>query len=205
MESVEKIVDVDAPLSRVYNQWTQFEDFPLFMPGVKAVSQIDDTHVHWSAEIMGKDLEWDAEITEQQPDKRISWRSISGKGNAGTVRFEPMGQNRTRVRLVMAYEPEGAIENVGDSLGILNAQVQRAVSGFKEFIESHGSETGAWRGQVHDSESLDGSSPTLDGAAEAQGVDTTPAVGRDPWQQGAESSTVGGRPNSSPPVTRQTH
>jgi uncharacterized membrane protein len=181
MESVEKIVDVDAPLRRVYNQWTQFEDFPLFMPGVKAVSQIDDTHVHWSAEIMGKDLEWDAEITEQQPDKRISWRSTSGKGNAGTVRFEPMGQDRTRVRLVMAYEPEGAMENVGDSLGILNAQVQRAVSGFKEFIESHGGETGAWRGRVHDSRAQGGQ--TLDDASEAQGVGITPRQGEDPWEQ----------------------
>jgi uncharacterized membrane protein len=182
MESVEKIVDVDAPLSRVYNQWTQFEDFPLFMPGVKAVSQIDDTHVHWSAEIMGRDLEWDAEITEQQPDKRISWRSISGKGNAGTVRFEPMGTNRTRVRLVMAYEPEGAIENVGDSLGMLNMQVQRAVNGFKDFIESHGAETGGWRGQVHDGQPRN-SRDTLDSSSEAQGVGITPAQGQDPWEQ----------------------
>jgi uncharacterized membrane protein len=187
MESVEKIVDVDAPLSRVYNQWTQFEDFPLFMPGVKAVNQIDDTHVHWSAEIMGKDLEWDAEITEQQPDKRISWRSISGKGNAGTVRFEPMGQNRTRVRLVMAYEPEGAMENVGDSLGLLNAQVQRAVSGFKEFIESSGTETGAWRGEVHDSQAR-GEAGTLDDSSEAQGVGQTPVLGQDPWEQTPKGS-----------------
>jgi len=200
MESVEKIVDVDAPLSRVYNQWTQFEEFPLFMPGVKAVSQVDDTHLHWSAEVMGKDLEWDAEITEQEPDKRISWRSISGKGNAGTVRFEPMGQGRTRVRLVMAYQPEGAIEKVGDSLGLLNAQVQRAVSGFKEFIESHGSESGAWRGEVHDGQPLDDGqsldkSLTLDNSSEAQGVGVTPVQGEDPWEQSAGSP-------SSPPLTR---
>jgi len=151
MERVEKWIDVNAPLHAVYDQWTQFEDFPRFMPGVKAVRQIDDTHVHWKAEVWGRDQEWEAEITEQQPDKRISWKSVSGKGNAGTVRFEPIDRNHTRVRLAMAYEPEGAIENIGDSLGLLSVQVQRAVEGFKDFIEGRGRATGAWRGEVHDS------------------------------------------------------
>jgi uncharacterized membrane protein len=151
MDRVEKTVDVNAPLHAVYNQWTQFEDFPQFMPGVKAVRQIDDTHLHWSAQVWGKDQEWDAEITEQEPDTRISWKSVSGKGNAGTVRFEAIDGNQTRVRLTMAYEPEGALENVGDSLGLLDAQVHRAVNGFKEFIEARGRATGAWRGEVHDS------------------------------------------------------
>src|ERR1043165_10065890 len=106
MERVEKIVDVDRPLSTVYNQWTQFEDFPFFMVGVKEVRQLDDTHLHWRAEIWGKEKEWDAEITEQEPDTRISWKSVGGAENAGTVRFESACPQRTRVRLVMAYEPE---------------------------------------------------------------------------------------------------
>jgi uncharacterized membrane protein len=148
MEQVEKIIEVNCPLSTVYNQWTQFEDFPRFMAGVKEVRQIDDTHVHWHAEIWGKEKEWDAEITEQEPDKRISWKSVSGALNAGTVRFEPLDSNRTRVRLVMAYEPEGAIENVGDALGIFSARVQHTVEDFKKFIESRGQETGEWRGEV---------------------------------------------------------
>ena len=167
MESVEKVVEVDAPLSEVYNQWTQFEEFPRFMPGVKEVRQLDDTHVRWRAEVWGKDQEWDAEITEQEPDKRISWKSVSGRDNAGTVRFEPVGNGRTRVRLVMAYEPEGALENIGDALGLLNAQVQRSVDGFKEFIESRGEATGAWRGEVHDSEPQEGSNPRISGTLHA--------------------------------------
>jgi uncharacterized membrane protein len=150
MERVEKIVEVNCPISTVYNQWTQFEDFPNFMAGVKEVRQIDDTHLHWRAEIWGKDEEWDAEITEQEPDKRISWKSTSGAENAGTVRFESLGADRTRVRLVMAYEPEGAIENIGDALGLFTTRVESSVEGFKEFIESRGRETGAWRGEVDD-------------------------------------------------------
>jgi uncharacterized membrane protein len=152
MEHVEKIVEVNRPLSTVYNQWTQFEEFPSFMDGVKEVRQLDDTHLHWRAEIWGKEKEWDAEITEQEPDKRISWKSVSGAPNAGTVRFEPLSDERTRVRLVMAYDPEDAVEKAGDALGIFSSRVEHTVEEFKRFIESRGQETGAWRGEVEKSE-----------------------------------------------------
>jgi uncharacterized membrane protein len=152
MEHVEKTVEVNRPVSTVYNQWTQFEDFPYFMEGVKEVRQLDDTHLHWRAMIWGKEKEWDAEITEQEPDARISWKSVSGAPNAGTVRFEPLGAESTRVRLVMAYDPDGAVENVGDALGLFSARVQQSVDDFKKFIETRTDETGAWRGAVSDSE-----------------------------------------------------
>ena len=152
MERVEKVIDVNRPISTVYNQWTQFEEFPHFMDGVKEVRQLDDTHLHWRAEVWGKEKEWDAEITEQEPDKRISWRSIGGAPNAGTVRFEPLDPERTRVRLVMAYEPEGAVESAGDALGLFTSRVEHSVQEFKRFIESRGTETGGWRGEVDDGE-----------------------------------------------------
>jgi len=154
MERIEKTIEVDRPLRTVYNQWTQFEEFPRFMDGVKEVKQLDDTHVHWCAEVFGKDKEWDAEITEQVPDEKIGWRSISGDApNAGVVRFEPIGPDRTLVRLVMAYEPQGASEKVGDGLGLMSMRVERSVKQFKKYIESRGIEDGAWRGEVHDSQS----------------------------------------------------
>ena len=104
MERVEKSIQVDCPVDVVYNQWTQFEDFPQFMAGVKEIRQIDDTHVRWHAEVWGKDKEWDAEITEQVPDQHIAWRSISGDApNAGEVRFEPVSRDKTRVHLTMEY------------------------------------------------------------------------------------------------------
>jgi uncharacterized membrane protein len=152
MERVEKFVEVNRPVSTVYNQWTQFEEFPLFMDGVKEVRQVDDTHLYWRAEVWGKEKEWEAEITEQEPDTRISWKSITGTWNAGTVRFEPLGDDRTIVRLAMAYDPKGLIEDVGDALGLFSAQVEKSVEGFKRFIESRGQETGAWRGEVEDSQ-----------------------------------------------------
>jgi uncharacterized membrane protein len=152
MEHVEKTIEVNRPVNTVYNQWTQFEDFPYFMEGVKEVRQLDDTHLHWRAEIWGKEKEWDAEITEQDPDRRISWKSTSGAPNAGTVRFEPTGPQSTRVRLVMAYDPKGAIESAGDALGIFSARVQHSIEDFKKFIENRTEETGGWRGAVEDSD-----------------------------------------------------
>jgi uncharacterized membrane protein len=149
MERIEKSIEVRCPVHSVYNQWTQFEDFPKFMTGVKEVRQIDDTHVHWRAEVWGKDKEWDAEIVEQVPDQRIAWRSTTPDApNAGTVRFEPLGADRTRVNLTMEYEPQGAIEKAGDSLGVMSGRVEKTVKQFKEFIERRGSETGGWRGEV---------------------------------------------------------
>ena len=152
MERIEKTVEVHCPVRTVYNQWTQFEDFPKFMAGVKSVRQLDDTHLRWEAEVWGKDEAWDAEITEQTPDTRISWRSTAGAKSAGTVRFESLGPDRTLVRLAMAYEPEGLVETVGDMLGAMNSQVESSVEDFKKFIENRGEETGAWRGAVRDAE-----------------------------------------------------
>ena len=151
MERIEKTIEVNAPVRAVYNQWTQFEEFPRFMDGVKEVRQLDDTHVHWHAEVWGRDKEWDAEITEQEPDQCVSWKSVSGAANAGTVRFQPVDANCTRVRLTMGYEPEGPIENAGDALGVLSGRVENTLEQFKKFIEERGRETGGWRGEVHDS------------------------------------------------------
>ena len=149
MQRVEKSVEVACPVRVVYNQWTQFEEFPRFMAGVKEVKQLDDTHVHWHAEIWGKDKEWDSEITEQVPDQVISWRSVSGAPNSGSVRFEPVSHDRTRVRLTMEYDPEGAVEKTGDALGVFSSRVQNTVEDFKKYIEKRGAESGGWRGEVH--------------------------------------------------------
>jgi uncharacterized membrane protein len=148
MSQVTKSVDVNVPIQTAYNQWTQFEDFPRFMEGVKSVTQTDDTHLHWVAEIAGKDKEWDAEITEQHPDERVAWTSTAGARNAGVVTFHRLDDSTTRVTLQMDVEPEGLVENVGDWAGVLDRRVEGDMQRFKEYIESRGVETGAWRGEV---------------------------------------------------------
>jgi uncharacterized membrane protein len=148
MERIDKSIEVEAPLSMVYNQWTQFEEFPEFMEGVEEVRQLDDKRLHWKASIGGKAKEWDAEIFQQIPDRQIGWRSLSGAKNSGMVQFEPVGPNRTRVNLVINYVPEGAMENVGDAIGVVSRRVEGDLERFKEFIEARGSETGGWRGEI---------------------------------------------------------
>ena len=148
MASVESSIDVNVPVTTAYNQWTQFEDFPEFMEGVEYVHQIDDTHLRWAAEIGGEREEWEATITEQTPDQRIAWTSTSGKDNAGVVTFHRIDDMTTRVTLQMDWDPQGMKEKAGSMLGRDEAQVKADLERFKEFIESRGVETGAWRGEV---------------------------------------------------------
>lgn len=150
MTEVLETVEVDVPIRVVYDQWTQFEEFPLFMEGVEKVQQLDDSHLHWVAKIGGVRREWDAKISEQVPDERIAWHSLDGPQNAGTVTFEAMGPSRTKVTLSIDFEPDGLVETVGDKLGIVKARVGGDVERFRDFITARGTETGAWRGEIHD-------------------------------------------------------
>lgn len=141
-------LDVSVPVRVAYNQWTQFEEFPHFMEGVKEIKQLDDKRLHWKAEIAGKSEEWDAVITEQIPDQRIAWRSTSGAKNSGAIHFMADGANQTKMTLDVDYEPEGVIENLGDLLGLVSARVSGDLARFKKFIETRHSATGGWRGEI---------------------------------------------------------
>ena len=160
---VEKSIDVDVPVQTVYNQWTQFETFPEFMEGVVSVQQLDDTHLHWTATIAGNQKEWDAEIVEQKPDERVAWRSVDGTDNGGVVTFHRIGPDQTRVMLQIEAEPEGVVEEVGDKLGVLGRRVSGDLERFKDFIESRGTETGAWRGEVNGPGEVTGDGPNPSG------------------------------------------
>jgi len=149
VSTVTESIDIDVPVRTAYDQWTQFESFPQFMEGVEEVKQLDDTHLHWHANIGGKDEEWNAVVTEQIPDERVAWKSTDGTPNGGVVTFHRLGENLTRVTVQMDYEPQGVVENVGSTLGFDDRRVKGDLERFKEFIESRGAPTGAWRGEVN--------------------------------------------------------
>ena len=148
MATIERSVIVDVPVRTAYNQWTQFEEFPRFMEGVREIKQLNDKRLHWRAEIGGKEKEWDAAITEQIPDTRIAWRSVTGASNAGVVTFHRLADNSAKIMVQIDYTPEGLVENVGDAIGIVEQRVEGDLKRFKESIESRGRETGAWRGTI---------------------------------------------------------
>jgi uncharacterized membrane protein len=155
MAAVEKSIDVHVPVSAAYDQWTQFEEFPRFMEGVVSVKQLDDSHVHWIAEIGGEQEEWDAEIVEQEPDRVIAWRSTSGLRNNGRVEFMPI-EDGTRVTVEMEYEPEGLKESAGALLGVDDGQVESDLERFKELVENREVPTGGWRGEIQGGEVVEG-------------------------------------------------
>ena len=164
---VEKSIQVDVPVRTAYDQWTQFEDFPYFMGGVKEVRQLDDRRLHWVAEIAGVRREWEASILEQVPDQKIAWAATAGATNAGAVRFQPAGPGSTTVYLSLEYEPEGLVEQVGDKLGIVERQVTSDLERFKRLIEDQGYASGAWRGGVN--EGVGVGTPGVASAAASQG------------------------------------
>jgi len=152
MPKIQDSIEVHVPVPQAYNQWTQFEEFPKFMEGIQSVQQLDDTHVHWVADIRGETREWTTEITEQEPDKKVAWKTIDGEvKNDGVVSFEQIAGGQTRVNVEMDVEGDSTAENVaGDLLGIVKGQVHGDLERFKQLIENRGEATGAYRGKVQD-------------------------------------------------------
>jgi len=183
MSTATESVEVNVPLSTAYNQWTQFEEFPKFMAGVLEVRQLDDRLQRWRAEIGGKEERWDAEITEQIPDRLIAWRSTSGVRNEGRVTFEKLSDSRTRIELRLDYEPRGMMEKLGDAMGAISMRASGNLQRFKSFLESRGSETGAWRGTIPERPRSDSSTAT---------PITTPTTASTPSTTGSSSATSPG-------------
>ncbi len=149
MSQVIETIDVDVPVSTAYNQWTQFESFPHFLSFVESIEQIGDTLTHWKVTIAGVEREFDAEITEQLPDERVAWKSLGGDvEHAGVVTFHRLSDATSRVAVQLDWEPQSIVEKAGALLGVDDASIKSDLKNFKEFIEAHNSETGAWRGTV---------------------------------------------------------
>ena len=166
---VEKSILVNVPVSTAYNQWTQFEDFPQFMGGVKSVTQLDDNRLEWVAQIAGVRRQWTARILEQVPDQKVAWAATEGATNAGAVTFEDLGGGQTSVHLSLEYEPEGLLERAGDKLNIVENQAEADLDRFKAFIEAEGYATGAWRGSVNEGAAV--GTPGVAEASSSQGDD----------------------------------
>ena len=148
LTTVRETVDVRIPVRTAYDQWTQFEEFPHFMEGVEQVTQQGDTRLHWVAEIGGQKREWEAKIIEQEPDRVVAWTATTGTENAGRVEFTPLGDDSTRINLQLDYEPEGLVEKAGAATGTVQRRARKDLERFKEYIESRGVQSGAWRGEV---------------------------------------------------------
>jgi len=153
--TIEKSIDVGVPVSMAYDQWTQFEQFPQFMEGIVEVKQLDDTHLQWVADIDGERKEWKAEVTEQEPDRVIAWRSVEGLENSGRVEFEPIDKG-TRVSVAMQYDADGVKQSLGSLFGVDGRQVASDLESFRDLVEAREVPTGAWRGTVEAGDVVEG-------------------------------------------------
>ena len=184
---VEKSTEVAVPVRTAYDQWTQFEEFPQFMGGVREVRQLDDRRLHWVAEIAGVRREWEAEVIEQVPDEKVAWAATDGATNAGAVFFTALGPDRTLVRLHLEYEPEGVVETVGDKLNIVGKQAESDLEKFKSYIESKGSASGGWRGEVEGTVGT----PDIEAAEETRGDSGKAGVSGKAVAAGVAAAAVG--------------
>ncbi|WP_213815015.1 SRPBCC family protein [Glaciihabitans sp. dw_435] len=149
MAQVTHSIDVDVPVSRAYNQWTQFETFPQFLGFVDSIVQLTDTLTRWKVTIGGAEREFDAEITEQHSDERIAWKSVGGDAvHAGVVTFQALSPDSSRVSVQLDWAADTFLEKVGAALGVDDHAVIHDLENFKLFIENAQTSTGAWRGDV---------------------------------------------------------
>lgn len=149
MASITESIDVDVDVTTAYNQWTQFESFPEFLSFVDSIVQRDDETLDWKITIGGVQREFTARITEQHPDERIAWKSVSGEtDHAGVVTFHRLTETSSRVTVQLEWEPSGAMETIGAAIGVDDHAVKKDLTRFKEFIEARRSETGSWRDDI---------------------------------------------------------
>src|SRR3954454_17201432 len=147
---VQQSVDVAAPIDIVYDQWTQFEDYPKFMHRVQRVEQRDESHVAFHAKVWGINRMWEAEIVEQRPDERIVFKSVNGVQLTGVVTFHDMAERLTRIELNIDVDPDGPIEKIARGTRMIKRATRGDLKRFKAYVEMHVDETGLWRGEIQD-------------------------------------------------------
>ena len=139
---VKKAITINATAEDAYGLWRNLANLPRFMDHLEAVVILDERRSHWKAKApLGAAVEWDAEITADEPNERIAWRSVEGAGvpNQGEVRFSPApGDRGVEVRVDLTYDPPGGA--VGATIAKLfgeepSVQIDGDLRRFKQMLE----------------------------------------------------------------------
>src|SRR3954467_3917578 len=107
MERTEKSIEVNAPVQVVFDLYSDFEKFPQWMKHIKEVRQTGENYTKWAADApLGINVEWEAETTEMEPNRKIAWRTVRGDVEMqGEVTFEEAGRGTTILQVSIEYEP----------------------------------------------------------------------------------------------------
>ena len=141
---------INRPAQQLYDFWRDLPNLARFMENVESIDMIDRDRSHWKVKApMGKTVEWDAIITDDQPGKSLSWQSTEGAdvANSGKVTFTDAGARGTVVRAVIAYDPPAGI--VGQIVAKMfqrepRIQARRDLARFKQLMETGEIATAAW-------------------------------------------------------------
>jgi uncharacterized membrane protein len=147
---VQQDIDIGAPIQKVYNQWTQFEEWPNFMHRLTQVSQEDPGHLTFKTKIWGVSKEFKAEIVEQRPEELIKWRVTEGVTHNGIVTFHELGPRLTRVEVNLDVEPGSLLEKAARGMRHVKRAVRADLARFKAYVLMEDEETGAWRGEIEE-------------------------------------------------------
>jgi uncharacterized membrane protein len=136
-------ITVNRPVAEVYAFWRDFTNLPRFMRHLESVTVLDERRSRWKALApAGRHVEWEAEITEETPDRLIAWRSLPGADvpNGGRVEFLPApGGRGTEVRVTLEYDPP--FGKLGSKVAMLwreepGQQVYDDLRHFKQVLET---------------------------------------------------------------------
>lgn len=157
MQRTEKVIEINAPVERVFDLFSDFESFPRWMSHIKEVRYTGRRYTRWTAEApLGTSVEWEAETTRFEPDHRIAWRSVRGDVETeGEVVFQETSRGTTIVRVRLGYDPPAG--RIGALVARLfgtnpEQQLEEDLERFAEVVESrrrgrHHTRAGAGEGR----------------------------------------------------------
>lgn len=151
-------IDIGAPVDVVFNAWTSYEKWPDFMKKVEHTELDEDSgEVQLKGQVLWSHRQWDTVITDQVPDRRIVWDSTGDKGHlSGVVTFHPLGDELTRLVVVVAYYPRGFMEKTGNIWRAVNRRVRLELKYFVHHVMTesvlHPEEDEGYRAEIHDEE-----------------------------------------------------
>jgi uncharacterized membrane protein len=139
-QRVEGSIEVEAPVDKVYEYWSDLENLPKFMTNIEEVRNTGPDTSHWRIRgPLGATVEFDARTTQDRPNEAIGWNSVDGSvQTSGQVRFREAGPNRTRVEVQMNYaDPPGgrAGEVASRMISDPKLLMEQDLRNFKDIIE----------------------------------------------------------------------
>jgi uncharacterized membrane protein len=137
MARIRQTIDLGVPAHAAYRQLLRFEDYPRFLQEVAVVRRNGSAHLHWSVNLSYQSLEWDAEITEELPDRCIAWHSDNGPISDERVELQPLGPGKTRLTLTMDCDPLQLVPAQDGSPGLaVEERLRQDLERFRIYVET---------------------------------------------------------------------